>query len=138
MHQQVKHSRILHSAHSVFMCFIFISEQTAALWCTGLSEVQGYLPGLSDVSFYQYFKRPETRLVIYTLSIGFISLRVKLPVSASTNTRDYVEPMKYAFHVFCTSVSAERKFVFNFNQRIRLQKTYHAENRFSLARQVQC
>jgi hypothetical protein len=30
MHQQVKHSRILHSAHTVFMCFIFISEQMAA------------------------------------------------------------------------------------------------------------
>ena len=29
MHQQVKHSRILHSAHTVFMCFVFISEQTA-------------------------------------------------------------------------------------------------------------
>ena len=29
MHQQVKHSRILHSTHTVFMCFIFISEQMA-------------------------------------------------------------------------------------------------------------
>ena len=27
MHQQVKHSRILYSAHTVFMCFVFISEQ---------------------------------------------------------------------------------------------------------------
>ena len=26
---QVKHSRILHSAHTAFMCFIFISEQMA-------------------------------------------------------------------------------------------------------------
>ena len=29
MHQQVKHSRILHSAHTILMCFIFISEQMA-------------------------------------------------------------------------------------------------------------
>jgi hypothetical protein len=28
MHQQVKHSTILRSAHTVFMCFEFISEQT--------------------------------------------------------------------------------------------------------------
>ena len=43
-------------------------------------------------------------------------------MSASTNTRDEVEPMKYDSHVFCTSVSAGRRFVFHFNQRIRLQK----------------
>jgi len=29
MHQQVQHSRIVRSAHPVFMCFVFISEQTA-------------------------------------------------------------------------------------------------------------
>ena len=29
MHQQVKYLRILHSAHNLFMCFIFISEQMA-------------------------------------------------------------------------------------------------------------
>ena len=29
MHQQVKHSRILHSAPNLFMCFIFISKQMA-------------------------------------------------------------------------------------------------------------
>jgi len=28
MHQQVKHSTILRSALTVFMCFVFISEQT--------------------------------------------------------------------------------------------------------------
>jgi len=28
MYQQVQHSKIVHSAHSVFMCFVFISEQT--------------------------------------------------------------------------------------------------------------
>ena len=27
MHRQIKRSRISHSAHTVFMCFIFISEQ---------------------------------------------------------------------------------------------------------------
>jgi len=29
MHQQVQHSTIVHSAHTVFICFVFISEQTA-------------------------------------------------------------------------------------------------------------
>jgi len=29
MHQQVKHSRIVRYAHIVFMCFVFIPEQTA-------------------------------------------------------------------------------------------------------------
>jgi len=29
LHQQVEHSRILFSAHTVFMCFVFIWEQTA-------------------------------------------------------------------------------------------------------------
>ena len=29
MHQQVQHSTILRSAHTVFMCFAFIREQTA-------------------------------------------------------------------------------------------------------------
>jgi len=29
MHQQVSHSRIVRSAYTVFMCFVFISEQTA-------------------------------------------------------------------------------------------------------------
>ena len=29
LHLQFKHSRILHSAHTVFMCFTFISEQMA-------------------------------------------------------------------------------------------------------------
>jgi len=28
MYQQVQHPKIVHSAHSVFMCFVFISEQT--------------------------------------------------------------------------------------------------------------
>jgi len=29
MHQQVSHTTIVHSAHAVFMCFVFICEQTA-------------------------------------------------------------------------------------------------------------
>jgi len=29
IHQQIQHSRIALSAHIVFMCFVFISEQTA-------------------------------------------------------------------------------------------------------------
>ena len=29
MHQQVQHSRIVRSAHTVFICFVFIWEQTA-------------------------------------------------------------------------------------------------------------
>jgi hypothetical protein len=29
MHQQVQHSTTVRSAHTVFMCFVFISEQTA-------------------------------------------------------------------------------------------------------------
>jgi len=29
MHQQVEHSTILRSAQTVFMCFVFIWEQTA-------------------------------------------------------------------------------------------------------------
>jgi len=29
MHQHVQHSRILRSAHAVFVCFVFIWEQTA-------------------------------------------------------------------------------------------------------------
>jgi len=29
MHQQVSHSRIVRSAHTVVMCFLFIWEQTA-------------------------------------------------------------------------------------------------------------
>ena len=29
IHQQIKQSRIVRSAHTVFMCFIFISEQMA-------------------------------------------------------------------------------------------------------------
>jgi hypothetical protein len=28
MYQEVQHSKIVHSAHSVFICFVFISEQT--------------------------------------------------------------------------------------------------------------
>jgi len=33
MHQQVKHSRSLRSAHTLLICFVFISEQTAT-WAT--------------------------------------------------------------------------------------------------------
>jgi len=29
MKQKVEYSRIVHSAHTVFMCFVFIREQTA-------------------------------------------------------------------------------------------------------------
>ena len=29
MHERVQHSRILRSEHTVFVCFVFISEQTA-------------------------------------------------------------------------------------------------------------
>ena len=29
MHQRVKHSTVVRSAHNVFMCFVFIWEQTA-------------------------------------------------------------------------------------------------------------
>jgi hypothetical protein len=29
MHQQAFHSKIVHSAHTAIMCFVFISEQTA-------------------------------------------------------------------------------------------------------------
>jgi hypothetical protein len=31
MHQPFEYSRILHSAHTVILCFVFISEQTATL-----------------------------------------------------------------------------------------------------------
>jgi hypothetical protein len=36
MYQQVQHSKIVHSAHSVFMCFIFISEQTVTFVLHGI------------------------------------------------------------------------------------------------------
>jgi len=29
MHQHISHPAILHSSHTIFMCFVFISEQTA-------------------------------------------------------------------------------------------------------------
>jgi hypothetical protein len=46
IHQQVKHSRILHSSHTVFMCFTFIPEQMATIaphkinWLVFITELK--------------------------------------------------------------------------------------------------
>jgi len=49
MYHQFKHTKILRSAHSVFMCFVWISEQTAITslysiyWLVFITEILPFI-----------------------------------------------------------------------------------------------
>jgi hypothetical protein len=53
LHQQVQRTKIVHSAHTVCMCFVFISEQTATL-------------AQHNVNRLGFYNRGEKRLLLGT------------------------------------------------------------------------
>ena len=61
MHQQAKYSRIVHSAHTVFMCFVFISVQTV----TSASYYMNWLVFIG-----------ETKSVYCAVGTGFLNKAV--------------------------------------------------------------
>ena len=59
MHQQVKYSKILRSAHTVFMCFIYIWEQTATCaaysinWLVFITEMKSVYSAVRTGSLHK-------------------------------------------------------------------------------------